>query len=351
MSSGFLLNISEGTSHSYHDLNTMSRTGLENIDFTLRPSAWDDYVGQQSVKQHLRILLEAAREREHAPEHLLFYGPPGLGKTTLAHLITKELGATMRQTSGPAIERVGDLAAILTNLEPNDVLFIDEIHRLSKPVEEILYPAMESRVLDIILGKGPSARTIQLDLPPFTIIAATTRIAMLSAPLRSRFSGGVLQLSFYSVADLVQILKRSAHILEVEAHDDALTVLAARARNTPRTANYLLKRARDIAQLKRSTITPEVAEETLAMLGVDALGLSEQDRNILSIIVNKFNGGPVGLSTLAAATSEEEATIEGVYEPYLLQEGLIERTGRGRTITARGRQHIANPHLPLKNEA
>jgi Holliday junction DNA helicase RuvB len=325
----------------------MSRTGLENIDFTLRPSAWDDYVGQQSVKQHLRILLEAAKEREHAPEHLLFYGPPGLGKTTLSHLIAKELGATMRQTSGPAIERVGDLAAILTNLEPNDVLFIDEIHRLSKPVEEILYPAMESRVLDIILGKGPSARTIQLDLPPFTIIAATTRIALLSSPLRSRFSGGVLQLSFYSVADLIKILKRSASILEVEADEDALAILASRARNTPRTANYLLKRARDVAQLNRSVITGAVAEETLRMLGVDALGLSEQDRNVLTTIAYKFNGGPVGLSTLAAATAEEEATIEGVYEPYLLQEGLIERTGRGRVLTERGRNHIAQSSIPL----
>lgn len=325
----------------------MSRTGLENIDFTLRPSAWDDYVGQQSVKQHLRILLEAAKEREHAPEHLLFYGPPGLGKTTLAHLITKELGATMRQTSGPAIERVGDLAAILTNLEPNDVLFIDEIHRLSKPVEEILYPAMESRVLDIILGKGPSARTIQLDLPPFTIIAATTRIALLSSPLRSRFSGGVLQLSFYSVADLIKILRRSASILEVEADEDALAILASRARNTPRTANYLLKRARDVAQLNRTIITGAVAEETLRMLGVDEIGLSEQDRNILSTIAYKFNGGPVGLSTLAAATAEEEATIEGVYEPYLLQEGLIERTGRGRVLTDRGRNHIAQSTIPL----
>lgn len=325
----------------------MSRTGLENIDFTLRPSAWDDYVGQQSVKQHLRILLEAAKEREHAPEHLLFYGPPGLGKTTLAHLITKELGATMRQTSGPAIERVGDLAAILTNLEPNDVLFIDEIHRLSKPVEEILYPAMESRVLDIILGKGPSARTIQLDLPPFTIIAATTRIALLSSPLRSRFSGGVLQLSFYSVADLIKILRRSATILAVEADEDALAILASRARNTPRTANYLLKRARDVAQLNRTIITGAVAEETLRMLGVDEIGLSEQDRNILTTIAYKFNGGPVGLSTLAAATAEEEATIEGVYEPYLLQEGLIERTGRGRVLTDRGRNHIAQSTIPL----
>jgi Holliday junction DNA helicase RuvB len=246
----------------------------------------------------------------------------------------------MKATAGPVIERVGDLAAILTNLEPGSVLFIDEIHRLNKSVEEVLYPAMEAGKLDIIIGKGPSARTIELALPPFTLIGATTRIGLISAPLRSRFSGGVFQLNFYSDAEVGKILKRSADILGVEIDDDAVIEIAKRARKTPRTANYLLKRARDVAQLDRSQITKAAAEKALTMIGIDEAGLTPSDRKILEALINKFNGGPVGLKTLAAAAAEEEDTIEDVYEPYLLQENFIERTPRGRTATERARKHV-----------
>lgn len=319
---------------------SFERDGSGNLDQTLRPQSWEEYVGQPKIKENLRILLTAARERGHAAEHILLYGPPGLGKTTLAHLISKTLGTNMRTTSGPAIERVGDLAAILTNLSPGDVLFIDEIHRLSKSIEEVLYPAMESGVLDIIIGKGPSARTVQLDLPPFTLVAATTRISMLSSPLRSRFSGGTFRLEFYSDDEIAQILKRSAEILGVRIEDSHLREIAKRCRATPRTANYLLKRCRDLAQLEGRDLDAGIIEETFNLLEIDTLGLTGPDRALLSAIIHKFNGGPVGLNTMAAATGEEMATIEDVFEPYLIRQGLLERTPRGRVASSSAYEHL-----------
>ncbi len=310
------------------------------LDQTLRPSRWDEYIGQKNIKDNLHILLTAAKERKHPPEHILFYGPPGLGKTTLAYLIAKETGAQMKVTSGPAILKVGDLASVLTNLSSGDILFIDEIHRLNKAIEEVLYPAMETGKLDIIIGKGPSARTIQLDLPPFTLIAATTRIAMISAPLRSRFSGGVFKLEFYSDNEIAEIVKRSAKILDIEIHPDAVREIAVRSRFTPRTANYHLKRCRDYAQINKSQLSQEIVEKALLMLGVDIIGLTGADRDILKAIVTKFGGGPVGLNTIAAALSEEQATIEEVYEPYLIQLGLLERTPRGRVATDKAYAHL-----------
>lgn len=310
------------------------------LDNELRPSRWDDYIGQKSVKDNLHILLQAASERGTPPEHILFYGPPGLGKTTLAHLIAKETKRNIKITSGPAIEKVGDLASILTNLAAGDILFIDEIHRLNKTIEEVLYPAMESGVLDIIIGKGPSARTIQLELPPFTLLAATTRVASVSSPLRSRFSGGVYRLEFYTEEEIEEILRRSAKILGVEVADRAEKEIAKRSRFTPRTANYFLKRARDFAQVESRPLDQETVEKALTLLGIDERGLSPADRKLLEVIADKFSGGPVGLSTLSAALSEEEATIEEFNEPYLLQLGLIERTSRGRAITEHGYKHI-----------
>ncbi|MEL6804619.1 MAG: Holliday junction branch migration DNA helicase RuvB, partial [Bacteroidota bacterium] len=304
-----------------------------NLDQTLRPQTWDEYVGQSKTKENLRILLTAARERKHAAEHILLYGPPGLGKTTLAHLIAKTLGTNMRITSGPAIERVGDLAAILTNLSPGDVLFVDEIHRLSKSIEEVLYPAMESGVLDIIIGKGPSARTVQLELPPFTLVAATTRISLLSSPLRSRFSGGTFRLEFYSEPEIASILERSAGLLGIRLDGTIAPDIASRCRATPRTANYLLKRCRDLAQLENTGLTEDIVGRTFSLLEIDTLGLGAPDRAVLLNIIEKFNGGPVGLNTIAAATGEEQSTIEDVIEPYLIRQGLIERTPRGRVAS------------------
>lgn len=319
---------------------TFERDGAGNLDQTLRPQSWEEYVGQAKIKENLRILLTAARERGHAAEHILLYGPPGLGKTTLAHLISKTLGTNMRTTSGPAIERVGDLAAILTNLSPGDVLFIDEIHRLSKSIEEVLYPAMESGVLDIIIGKGPSARTVQLELPPFTLVAATTRISLLSSPLRSRFSGGTFRLEFYSDAEIASVLKRSAELLTVNVEAPLLEQIAKRCRATPRTANYLLKRCRDLAQLESKDLDKDIIEKTFDLLEIDTLGLTGPDRTLLLSIIEKFNGGPVGLNTMAAATGEEMATIEDVLEPYLIRQGLIERTPRGRVATSTAYAHV-----------
>lgn len=310
------------------------------LDATLRPSEWDNYIGQHKTKENLKILLRAAKERGHSPEHILFHGPPGLGKTTLAHLIANEIGTQLRVTSGPAIEKVGDLASIITNLSDHDVLFIDEIHRLNTAIEEILYPAMESGQLDIVIGKGPSARTIQLDLPPFTIVAATTQAAQISAPLRSRFSGGVFRLDFYSVEEIKQILAQSAEILGLEADDAALEEIARRSRYTPRTANYFLKRCRDYAQVNNTTLTEGSAKETLKMLTVDEKGLGDDDRRVLEMIIDKFGGGPVGVKTLAAAIAEDAGTIEEVYEPYLMREGFLERTSRGRVATPRAHKHL-----------
>lgn len=313
-----------------------------HLDATLRPSLFDDYIGQETIKKNIQILLKASKERNSPPEHILLYGPPGLGKTTLAHLIAKELGSNLRVSSGPAIMKVGDLAAILTNLSPNDVLFIDEIHRLNKLIEEVLYPAMESGKLDIVIGKGPSARTIQLDLPPFTLIGATTRISLLSAPLRSRFSGGVHRLVYYKDEEIAKIVTRSASVLDAPINQEAAMSIARRSRFTPRIANYYLKRARDFAQVNKANIDKDVIDETLSMLEIDEYGMGITERMVLDAIVNTFNGGPVGLNTISAATGEEENTIEDVIEPYLIQIGMLERTPRGRKVTEKGRLAVNN---------
>ncbi len=312
----------------------------KTLDQQLRPVDWAEYIGQATIKENLRILLTAAKGRGQQPEHVLLYGPPGLGKTTLAHLITREIGASLRSTSGPAIERVGDLASILTNLSPGDVLFIDEVHRLNRTIEEVLYPAMEAGVLDIVIGKGPSARTVQLELPAFTLIAATTRISMLSAPLRSRFSGGVFRLTYYSENEITDILTRSAAILGIPVAPEPVREIARRSRATPRTANYLLKRARDFAEVSGSPLDTKTVQKALSLLEIDELGLNQTDRDILTILIEKFGGGPIGLKTLAASLSEEEDTVEEVHEPYLMQLGLLERTPRGRVVTEAGYLHL-----------
>ncbi len=315
------------------------------LDPQLRPNSWNEYIGQENIKRNLHVLLTAARQRNQQPEHLLFYGPPGLGKTTISHLIAKEMGRNIKITSGPAIEKVGDLASILTNLATGDILFIDEIHRLNKNIEEVLYPAMESGVLDIIIGKGPSARTIQLDLPPFTLIAATTKIAMLSAPLRSRFSGGVFKLEFYTHAEMEQIIAQSANKLLIDIEPEAVSEIARRSRYTPRTANYFLKRARDYAEVHEQKLSQSVVLEALSMIGIDNIGLRQTDRDIILTIIEKFNGGPVGVKTIATATHEEIDSIESVIEPYLIQQGLIELTSRGRIVTEKGYSHFNKEYI------
>lgn len=316
------------------------------IDATLRPQRWDEYIGQHHVKRNLKILLDAAKKRSEPGEHILFSGPAGLGKTSLAHLVAREMNTNIRVTSGPAIERVGDLASILTNLMPNDILFIDEIHRMNKLIEEVLYPAMESRTLDIIVGKGPSARTIQLDLPPFMLIAATTRPGLLSGPLRSRF-GASFRLDFYENEDIQKIIQRSATLLNVRLEPAAIGRISKASRFTPRVANRLLKRARDYADVhpddassSETVITDRSAEAALGLLEIDDHGLDPMDRKILEIVITKFNGGPVGIQSIAAAASEDTDTLEEVYEPYLMQLGLLERTSRGRVATERAYAHL-----------
>lgn len=311
-----------------------------NFDLSLRPSRWEDYVGQENVKNNLRLIVDAAKGRGETCDHLLFYGQPGLGKTTLAYLVGKEMGANIKSTSGPALEKTGDIAALLTNLEPNEILFIDEAHRVNTMVEEILYPAMESRKLHLIVGKGPSARTFSLDLPPFTIIAATTKANLLSAPLRSRF-GATFRLDYYTPKDLERIILRSAKLLNVSILPEATKLISEASRFTPRSANRLLKRARDYAQIYlNNVINEEAIRKTLGLLEIDSLGLDETDRQLLTAIIDKFNGGPVGLKALGAALNEEPGTIEDVYEPFLMKLGLLNRTPGGRTATELAYEHL-----------
>lgn len=310
------------------------------LDVTLRPKTLDEYIGQDRLKENLRVFIQAARQRQEPLEHVLLHGAPGLGKTTLAHIIAQEMGANIRITSGPAIERAGDLAAILTNLAPGDVLFIDEIHRLNHIIEEVLYPAMEDFALDVVIGKGPAARTLRLDLPKFTIIGATTRLSLLSSPLRDRF-GAVYKLNFYEPEDMTRIVKRSGKILSVDLHPEAASLIAQRSRSTPRVANRLLKRVRDFAQVhSNGEITTPVAADALAMLEVDEVGLDHVDRRILQTIIDKCHGGPVGVQTIAATTGEEIETLEEVVEPFLLQIGFLARTNRGRVVTDAAYTHL-----------
>jgi Holliday junction DNA helicase RuvB len=318
---------------------------------SLRPCTVDEYIGQEKVKEKLRIFIEAARARGEALDHVLFYGPPGLGKTTLAHIIASELKRNIRTTSGPAIDRAGDLAAILTNLEDCDVFFIDEIHRLSTVVEEILYPAMEDYNIDIIIGQGPSARSVKLDIPRFTLVGATTRAGLLTAPLRDRF-GVVIRLEFYSPEELALIVLRSATILDVRITEEGAAEIARRSRGTPRIANRLLKRVRDFAEVKHDgIITEEVAKGALAMLEVDERGFDKMDIKILETIIDKFGGGPVGVESLATAIAEERDAIEDLHEPYLIQEGFIQRTSRGRVATELAYVHIGREYIPKNTDA
>ena len=324
--------------------STMKNEDID-VENSLRPKSLDDYLGQEKAKEQLKIFIEAAKSRNEQLDHVLLYGPPGLGKTTLASIIANEMSVNLRITSGPAIERAGDLAAILTNLNENDVLFIDEIHRINRSVEEVLYSAMEDFCLDIIIGKGPSARSIRLDLPKFTLIGATTRAGMLTNPLRDRF-GVICKLDYYTVDELAKIVVRSSEILGAEIQIGGATEIARRSRGTPRIANRLLKRVRDYAQVRADgNITDDVANKALELLGVDSLGLDYVDEKLLMTIIQKFRGGPVGLDTLAASIGEDRNTIEDVYEPYLIQNGLLQRTPRGRIATRLAYEHLGVPFL------
>ncbi len=311
---------------------------------SLRPQSLEEFIGQTHLKQSLKIQIEASSQRQDTLEHILFYGPPGLGKTTLAHIIAKELGVNIKVTSGPAIERAGDLAAILSSLEEKDILFIDEIHRLNKNIEEILYPAMEDFVLDIILGKGPSAQTVRLSLSPFTIIGATTRVGLISSPLRDRF-GSIMRLNFYDQEEIAQVIKRAAKVLKVPIDKDSICQLAKRSRGTPRIANRLLRRVRDFAQVhNQGMINQNIVVRALEMLDIDQMGLTQADRQLLLTIIEKHQGGPVGLDTLAASISEDKRTIEDVYEPYLIQIGFLKRTKQGRVATLLAYKHFKKPY-------
>ena len=326
--------------NAVHTLVTPQAKKEDNFEVSLRPRNLQEYIGQEGIKSNLRVYIEAAKKRQEALEHMLFYGPPGLGKTTLANIIAHEMGVNIKITSGPAIEKQGDLASIITNLQENDILFIDEIHRLKTVVEEILYSAMEDYSLDLIIGKGPAARSMRLSLPRFTLIGATTKISLLSAPLRDRF-GNIEKLNFYNEEDIQQILIRSAHLLKTALSPEAAHLIARSARATPRIANRLLKRVRDFAEIENSgKIDQPLAERALQLLGVDSHGLDPSDRELLRVLIEKFEGGPVGLNTLAAATSEEEETIEEVYEPYLIQLGFLDRTPRGRVATKKAYHHL-----------
>lgn len=313
---------------------------FEAVDSILRPKKWDEYVGQKKVKKNIRLMIDAAKKRKESIDHVLLYGQAGLGKTTLAYLVAKEMDVHMKSTTGPALEKAGDVAAILTNIEPYEILFIDEIHRINKLVEEMLYPALETRKLHLIVGKGSSARTFSLDLPPFTLIGATTKASLLSNPLRSRF-GGTFKLDYYTTEDIEKILEHSAEILKTKITKEATSTIANASRFTPRTANRLLKRSRDYSQVHLDgSINEPAAKETLKLLEIDELGLEQTDRELLSIIINKFNGGPVGVKSLSAALSEEIGTIEDIYEPFLMALGLLERTSSGRVATRAAYSHL-----------